>query len=438
MASLTSKDFTRLLMYGTPEQHQSEAFTATGTSLEKQFATAGSSIRNSYRVEFRNYIDYIRATRGLDAAFARLEELSTTGLAPELHATAGMVAARRANDYRAAANHLAKAHAAWPTNTTILEYLAESWISVGALQEAASLLAEIQPATEREAIRFAELAALTFRWDIVDRMIGPWSGEEGEFRVRVLRERVALSSGFKGQSEDIPAYILNMPSDERKLALAVTLHAQLGVNAAKHPGVNAALLSPAERVAAAGHSRLKIGLGALGCALGHFSMWQQSLESSAAFSLMLEDDGLPYVQRDVASLVEEAGDFDVLFVNNRMSALKGGRLKHGVVSVWEALANRPESGGWGTDGYILSHQGAEKLLHAVEVDRVLGHIDGQLACYGIDPTADVVSNAQRIGRSIHSKSVSQTLLTVKCSEFPLVGSVDFGDSTIGRMGGHLN
>lgn len=437
MASLTSKDFTRLLMYGTAEQHKSEAFAAAGTSLEKQFATVGSFIQNSYRVEFRNYIDYIRATRGLDSALARLEELSTTGLSAELYATAGMVAARRANDYRAAANHLATAHAASPSNTTILEYLAESWISVGALEEAASLLAEIQPATEREAIRFAELAALIFRWDIVDRLIGPWSGENDEYRIRVLRERVGLSSGFQGQSEDIPAYILNMPSDERKLELAVKLHAQLGVNAATHPGVNAALLPPADRAAAAGHSRLKIGLGALGCALGHFSMWKRSLESSAAFSLMLEDDGLPYVQRDVASLVEEAGEFDVLFVNKRMSAIKGGRLKHGVVPVWEALANRPESGGWGADGYVLSRRGTEKLLHAVEADKVLGHVDGQLACYGIHPTADVVSNAQRIGRSIHSKSVSRAFLSVKCAEFPLVGSVDFGDSTIGRMGGHF-
>lgn len=436
MADYTAKEFSRLLAYGTAEDQRSAAFARAGSALERRFALTGSSIRNSVRVDFRNYIDYLRVTLGLSAAFDRLEELRLSGLSPELYATSGMISARRANDYSAAVSHLEKAHDLWPTSPIIQEFLVESWISVGSLDTPSGLLGELNPATEREAVRFAELAALILEWDIATRLLGTWGGTDPAFAIKVLKERIRLSAQFSGQSGEVPAYVLNLPSDERKLGLATRLYGRLGINAMQHPGIDASSLSPEERSDAARHTQLRIGVGALGCALGHFSMWNQFLAGSSTFALMLEDDGLPFSQRDVGPLIDEAGDFDVLFVNKRMSGVKWESIQSGFLPVWDVLARRPDSGGWGADGYILSRNGAEKLLEAVETDGVLGHVDGQLAAYGIDSAAEAVSNAQRIGRSMRDKSVAQPVLNIKCSAFPLVASSDFGDSTIGRMGGH--
>ncbi|WP_354179814.1 hypothetical protein [Arthrobacter sp. UYP6] len=379
----------------------------------------------------------MRLTQGLETALGRLEELRSSGLGPELYATAGMITARRANDYNAASHHMEKAYSFWPESRTIREFFIESLISVSRLEEARDLFKDVEPADERETVRFGGLAAIMAAWEIVERLIAPWNHSDAAFGIQVLGERARVSSNFQGQEAEIPAYVLNMPQDARKLALSTVLHGQLGLSVRQHLGVDAAALAPVERAGAAGHSRLNIGMGALGCALGHVSMLNRFLGTTDSFALMLEDDGLPYVQRDISALVDAAGDFDVLFVNNRMSAVKWGEVKQGFVSVWETLAKRPEQGGWGADGYIVSRAGAGKLAEAVEADKIIGHIDGQIASYGVDPMAEIVSNAQRIGRSIHSKSVSGVLLNIKCAQFPLVGTMDFGDSSIGRMGGHF-
>lgn len=437
MSELTPKDFARILMYGSVEERASRNFLVAGKLLVDRFNGDGASVKGSDRVDFRNYIDFLRLSHGLDHAMFRLEELRVGGLTAELYGTAGMITARRANDYVLAAEHLGKSHEIWPHNETIQEFLIESLISCARFAAAGAVFAQVKPVAERQAVRFANLAAVIGRWDLVENLVGPWAGADASFEIRVLGERVRHSAGFNGQQRDITAYVLNMPSDTRKLDL-VSLHLNnLGVTMERQAGVNAGSLTAAEWAESAGHKRLNLGVGAMGCALGHISMWRRFQASSEDYGLMMEDDAYPFVHRDIGTIIDAAEDFDVLFVHSGMSALKSGSLESGYMSIWNTLERRTEGGGWGAYGYILSRSGVEKLLDAVRVDKVAGHIDGQLASYGVDTSAEIVSNAQRIGRSIHSKTTSKAVLDVKCARFPLIGTIDFGDSSIGRMGGHF-
>ncbi|WAP52911.1 hypothetical protein OL239_07170 [Arthrobacter sp. ATA002] len=437
MSDYSAKEFARILMYGSSDEQSSEIFHTAGDHLRQAFTKTLSPVKNSQRVEFRNFVDYVRLTQGLDEALGCLEGFRTTGLPPELYATAGMIAARRANEYDRAAAHLESAHQIWPDNVTIHEFLIESLISISRFESASALFAAVKPTTEREVVRFGNLAAVMGRWDLVQRLVDPFKSEDSTFALQVLQERQRISTGFSGQQMEITAYVLNMPSDVRKLNLVSAHLNRLDVRMERQAGVDAGTMTAGEWAAWAGHDRLNLGAGAMGCALGHVAMWERFLASSDSFCLMMEDDAYPFVHGDIGALIDGAEEFDVLFVHNGMSALKSGNLRHGYTSVWEALEKRPEGGGWGAYGYILSKAGAEKLVDAVRADRITGHIDGQIASYGVHPTAEVKSNAQRIGRSIHSKSSSKTYLNIKCAQFPLIGTIDFGDSSIGRMGGHF-
>ncbi|WP_043445859.1 hypothetical protein [Arthrobacter sp. L77] len=440
---MDSKTFGRQLMYQWEMKTDVQlAFAKHAKDLEDRFATPGSAIPNGSRVDFRNYIDYLRVTRGLDAAFERLEDLRESGLRPDLYATAGMIAGRRAGKYGAAADFLVEANHRWPDDIGILVFLVETLLSAGRVGEATVLLAELdhprlETVPSSSGMKLAELAALSGSWADAERLLDFTVAERGTVAVQALTQRIQYAARYAGQTGDLPVYVLNMPEDHRKLGLITQLYGKLGVHPAKHEGIDGRSLDPSSSRDLASHQGLRIGGGALGCALGHLSMWREFLAGQDSHALFIEDDGLPYAWRDLASVADDAGDFDVLFVNERMSALKAGRVGTGITHVWDALGSRPDStGGWGTDGYMLSRKGAESLLDAVGTDKVLGHIDGQIAAYGILPMHPPLNAAQALGLSLRERSSYTRTLSVKCLDFPLVMSMDFGDSTIGRVGGH--
>ncbi|MHA7293568.1 hypothetical protein [Arthrobacter sp. HLT1-21] len=445
LIALDSKEFGQKLMYRWPmDSYTQQAFDNHAKELRTRFATRGSAVTKGARVDFRNYIDFLRVSQGLPEALARLEDLRESGLMPELYATAGMIAARRAGEYGQAADFLVAAHNRWRDHSGIFVFLIETLISADRVPQAVDLLSGVNRSDNyvrisRSAIglKLGELASVCGAWEEVMRFAESIVPDPEDFAGQIMSKRAEMSLSYSGQTAELPAFVLNMTEDSRKLSLLLGLYRKFDLVPERREAVDGRALDPSGLPDIAAHRGLRIGGGALGCALGHISMWKEFLVGGQSHGLFLEDDGLPFAWQDLSEIIAKAGFFDVLYVNERMSGTKAGILSTGISALWDTLGTRPDSvHGWGADGYMLSREGADRLLDAVSADKVLGHIDGQIAAYGI-PQESIASNlAQTIGLSVRQTSRYTPTLTIKCLDFPLVASMDFGDSTIGRVGGH--
>lgn len=94
-------------------------------------------------------------------------------------------------------------------------------------------------------------------------------------------------------------------------------------------------------------------LGAIGCSLSHYGVWQKFLEGKADYCLVLEDDAdVPVDLREqVIACTEGRHAFDVWALSYRLR----GSLRE-LSGAWKV----PEYY-WGTSAYIISRAGAETL-----------------------------------------------------------------------------
>jgi glycosyl transferase family 25 len=105
------------------------------------------------------------------------------------------------------------------------------------------------------------------------------------------------------------------------------------------------------------------GSGIAGCALSHYKLWQFIIKNNIDYSCILEDDA--HVVMRIEN-IEAPDNFDVLYISSRV----GGDSQNKVMS------------GCGTESYIVSKAGCEKLLAVCEdmfkpVDlRIQSHMRG--------------------------------------------------------------
>ncbi len=123
--------------------------------------------------------------------------------------------------------------------------------------------------------------------------------------------------------------------------------------------------------------------GIVGCALSHLILWNNFLWSEDDILLVLEDDVIlvPNFLRKLLHLISNTSDFDILF------------LGHHLYPQYKSLYNRdssenkfPEATEWfrnkcitqsvgGTSGYLLSRDGAKKLMNHVENNGFYNAVD---------------------------------------------------------------
>jgi glycosyl transferase family 25 len=128
--------------------------------------------------------------------------------------------------------------------------------------------------------------------------------------------------------------------------------------------------------------------GAIGCFLSHVMAWEHTARLDAPFALILEDDA-DMLNLDALHAKTLPEDFDVIFVNHRMSP-KTKPPTGDFISMGESLAEIDlKREGFGTDGYLLTPQAAKTLLAACQEDRYYGHVDGRLVRYA-STEADLV------------------------------------------------
>ena len=153
-------------------------------------------------------------------------------------------------------------------------------------------------------------------------------------------------------------------------------------------GVEGARLSSAAVRRLGGDPHMR---GTLGCFLSHAGAWEAMLGRGDAYCLFVEDDVIPLLDlpATLGAFAVPAG-FDLLFVNDRIAPKRDPAATHEfrVVSLEDALqAFPPEDNAPGGDGYILSRDGAYKLLDWLAEDGFSDDVDWRLIAYGLSRAA---------------------------------------------------
>jgi len=131
--------------------------------------------------------------------------------------------------------------------------------------------------------------------------------------------------------------------------------------------------------------------GTLGCFLSHAAAWESLALQGLDHLLVIEDDVIPLI--DLPARLGPLGlppGYDICFVNDRLEPRFDSASTHApsLHRLAEAMLGfAPEENAPGCDGYILSAQGAEKLLAWVAQDGFTGDVDWRLVAYGMDPAA---------------------------------------------------
>ena len=142
-------------------------------------------------------------------------------------------------------------------------------------------------------------------------------------------------------------------------------------------------------------------IGAIGCTLSHFGVWQRVAESSWKTALILEDDAIfstsTIVHEICKSLQLLPPDWDVLllgYISN--AATKTTQFLPGIVKV---------NTFFGTHAYLVSNLGAKKMLAQKDRLPIQQHIDAQMGEWSRKGTINLFALARPI--IFQSAAVSQ-------------------------------
>lgn len=194
--------------------------------------------------------------------------------------------------------------------------------------------------------------------------------------------------------------VINLAKDTDRLAAAREKFAELGLTFEHWPGVDGRALSTAELQTFAA-SRPRDGKyvwspGKIGCFLSHFSAWKYCAEGSDPYIAIFEDDlylspELPHFLSDTCWLPQ---DFDIIRMESPTNRVKAQKNENFQFRGRDIL--RLRSTAWCAGSYILSKQGAKKLLSVPEKfhhnpDRLMfcyedSVIAKQLATYQVAPS----------------------------------------------------
>ncbi|OPY76703.1 MAG: Beta-glucanase precursor [Syntrophorhabdus sp. PtaU1.Bin153] len=161
---------------------------------------------------------------------------------------------------------------------------------------------------------------------------------------------------------------------------------------------------------------IRMSRAEIAIARSHISVWRKVAISNHAYILILEDDVrfhsgfAEYLDRawdEVVAECEEKGRFDVLYVSYL-------EVKHGAPKTFlSSNVFCPTRGLWHLSGYVLSHEGAERLLRLLPcrgpIDLWINH---QFGVLDVRATRRPLISQRRDIRSTNSYSILPTLTTI--------------------------
>jgi len=162
---------------------------------------------------------------------------------------------------------------------------------------------------------------------------------------------------------------------------------------------------------AADYQHIRMTRQEIAVALSHIAVWKRIASSNSQYTLILEDD--IYFRRDFADVMDRAwadrslklpDSFDMLYVSYEEAKTKAE--KHWISDILFS----PARGLWQLSGYVLSKQGAEKLLQLLPargpVDLWLNH---QFSHLNVLATYEPIVEQRRDLQSTNSYSILPVL-----------------------------
>lgn len=219
----------------------------------------------------------------------------------------------------------------------------------------------------------------------------------------------ALAAKFKPPKRPVAdLHCINLERDVERLKRAEAMLAP-GLNFHRSPGVSGSSI-PNSLLAQAG---IKVTVGRraqIGCHLGHIAAWETiaAKKDESVFSLVTEDDavfimGPPYGLRE-AIAAGAARKLEILFVNwepTRYLPQASGPDDIRLFSVDETLemAGNHRFPGWGGQGYLITPEGARKLIKTAYRVGIVAPLDWQIALYAMDTVDPNVLTNTRYGEA---------------------------------------
>ena len=104
--------------------------------------------------------------------------------------------------------------------------------------------------------------------------------------------------------------------------------------------------------------------GEIGCALSHYGLWKRIVDDKLPYTLILEDDVILETDfiNTVTSRLHNVPEYDMLYLGRRRMNLDEEEIVPGIVQATYS---------YGTHAYVLSYQGAYKLIHGNYMEHLI-------------------------------------------------------------------
>ena len=235
-----------------------------------------------------------------------------------------------------------------------------------------------------------------------------WPGIAAECR---RYARLANHTPADAGTPDHEVFVINLDRNIDRLADIERRFAGFPVPPQRLPAIDGTRLAQA---AVAKLATPDAPRGTLGCFLSHAAAWERLLAGTAACALVLEDDAQPLLVLPTRfDALDLPPNWDLIWVNQRMQpqsdpdAATGFSIHPVLPAVRSFPACHDAPGG---DGYLVSRQGARKLLDWSAADGLDGDVDLRMLAYSLsaqdvatlpptNPTSrSVATHAARIQR----------------------------------------
>lgn len=294
--------------------------------------------------------------------------------------------------FRRAARHLPDAE--WLAHYTAL--YAYHMDDLDALHRQATAMLDASPTSAPLHALRADVARQRRDWPgaaegfaVAERLDPSHAEYAAKRRAALMHQRVG--GWLRQQPQHGDAYevaVVNLDRNTERYAWTERLFGQGPVPLRRVPGIEGSRLPIPAVHRLRGDPAMR---GTLGCFLSHAAAWDSLAARGLPHLLVIEDDVIPLA--DLPARLGPLGlppGYDICFVNDRLEPLldPDAATRPSLHRLAEVLRGfPPEDNAPGGDGYLLSAQGAAKLLRWVAEDGFAGDLDWRLLAYGMDEAA---------------------------------------------------
>ncbi|QPK82778.1 glycosyltransferase family 25 protein [Corynebacterium qintianiae] len=379
------------------------------------------------------YFEIIRMDWGPEAVKTTGHRLIGSGLDPATVSSAWLTSFQAGGAHTLAAELLEELHFKFRTNEIVALRYGQSLAAVGR-RNALSTLAE-ESALIYE---YGEWGKTQWASLLLDAMLPDNAMVFIQYMQKNESLRASLSwraQGLSVKPEPFPyeTLLINLNREPRKWRISEMLLKLGGFQPTRIEAIDARNVPyfALKKVAANQEVMESQGISAIATALSHLKCWEKACNLERP-TLILEDDAVPFVTwNHIASEEFEPGAWDLLFINERMSLCSSLDTENQAVDPWHVLSNRRGNvNGVGTDAYMVSREGARKLLELFDRDGIYGHIDWQLGAYAVDKIVDPDKSNPLHEALTHRLAAlgDSNGLKVACMDIPMFKAVDHGVS----------